>query len=70
MARLEGLNKRGERWYLRIVIPQELQPAHNGKARMNLALATADRGEALQRGHIIRGKWLATFEAQRKAANR
>jgi integrase len=66
MARLEGLNRRGDRWYLRIVIPRELQGAYGGKARVNLALGTADRGEALKLGHTVRGEWLATFHDRRR----
>lgn len=69
MARLEGLNRRGDRWYLRIVIPQDLQPTYGNKARINRSLGTSDRGEALKHGHALRGEWLADFETTRRAIN-
>lgn len=66
MAQVEGLNLRGSRWYVRIVIPDDLRGAY-GKARVNLALATSDRKEAVLRGTLERAKWLADFEAKRAA---
>jgi len=66
MAQVEGLNLRGSRWYVRIVIPDDLRGAH-GKARVNLALGTSDRKEAVLRGTLERAKWLADFEAKRAA---
>lgn len=66
MAQVEGLNARGTRWYIRIVIPDDLRGAY-GKARVNLALGTSDRKEAVLRGTLERAKWLADFEAKRAA---
>jgi len=66
MAQVEGLNARGTRWYVRIVIPDDLRGAY-GKARVNLALGTSDRKEAVLRGTLERAKWLADFEAKRAA---
>ena len=37
MAKLEGLNRRGERWYLRIIIPADLRHAYGGKTQVNPA---------------------------------
>ncbi|AOS78899.1 MULTISPECIES: site-specific integrase [Hydrogenophaga] len=64
MAQVEGLNARGTRWYVRIVIPDDLRGAY-GKARVNLALGTSDRKEAVLRGTLTRAEWLADFEAKR-----
>ena len=66
MAQVEGLNLRGSRWYVRIVIPDDLRGAY-GKARVNLALGTSDRKEAVIRGTLTRAEWLADFEAKRAA---
>ncbi|MEZ5630602.1 MAG: site-specific integrase [Burkholderiaceae bacterium] len=69
MAKLEGLNQRGDRWYLRIIIPGDLQAAYGGKARLNLALKTSDRREALRVGHALRAEWLAAFDTRRHTLN-
>lgn len=66
MAQVEGLNLRGSRWYVRIVIPDDLRGSY-GKARVNLALGTSDRREATLRGTLERATWLADFEAKRAA---
>lgn len=69
MAKLEGLNQRGDRWYLRIIIPGDLVAAYGGKARLNLALKTSDRREALRLGHALRAEWLAAFDTRRHTLN-
>lgn len=66
MAQVEGLNARGTRWYIRIVIPDDLREAY-GKARVNLALGTSDRKQAVLKGTLERATWLADFEAKRAA---
>lgn len=68
MAQVEGLNLRGSRYYVRIVIPDGLRDAY-GKHRVNLALGTSDRREATLLATIKRAEWLADFEAKRAARN-
>lgn len=68
MATVEGLNRRGSRYYLRVVIPEDLQHTF-GKARVNIALSTCDRLEAVQKGHRLRAEWLEDFSAKRRALN-
>jgi len=68
MAQVEGLNLRGSRYYVRIVIPDDLRDAY-GKHRVNLALGTSDRREATLLGTLKRAEWLADLEAKRVARN-
>jgi len=68
MAQVEGLNLRGSRYYVRIVIPDELRDAY-GKQRVNIALGTSDRREATLLATLKRAEWLADFEAKRAARN-
>jgi integrase len=62
---LTGLNKRGSRWYVLILIPPDLQEVY-GKARVNLALNTSDKREATLLGTIKRAEWLAEFAIKRR----
>ncbi|WP_180838997.1 site-specific integrase [Variovorax sp. RO1] len=62
---LTGLNLRGTRWYINIVIPPDLRQVY-GKRAMNLALETSDRREATARGTMKRAEWLAEFAAKRR----
>lgn len=62
---LTGLNKRGSRWYVLILIPPDLQEVY-GKARVNLALNTSDKREATLLGTIKRAEWLAEFSIKRR----
>ena len=64
MAKVEGLNVRGLKYYVRIVIPDDLVLAY-GKARVNLSLGTSDRREATLLATLKRAEWLAGFEARR-----
>jgi len=64
MAKVEGLNRRGSRFFVRIVIPIDLQKVY-GKSRVNIALGTSDLREATLLGTIRRAEWLAEFEAKR-----
>ncbi len=64
MAKVEGLNLRGSRFYVRILVPDDLLKVY-GKARVNLALGTSDRREATLLATVKRAEWLADFEAQR-----
>lgn len=64
MAKVEGLNLRGSRYYVRILIPDDLQSSY-GKTRVNLALGTSDRREATLLATLKRAEWLAEFEAKR-----
>ncbi|WP_418133103.1 DUF6538 domain-containing protein [Variovorax sp. 375MFSha3.1] len=62
---LTGLNQRGSRWYINIVVPPSLREVY-GKRAMNLALHTGDRREATLRGLVKRAEWQAEFEAKRR----
>jgi integrase len=62
---LTGLNQRGSRWYINIVVPPDLREVY-GKRAMNLALDTSDRREATTRGTMKRAEWLAKFDAKRR----
>ncbi len=62
---LTGLNQRGSRWYINIVVPPALREVY-GKRAMNLALHTSDRREATLRGLVKRAEWQAEFEAKRR----
>ncbi|QTD44212.1 site-specific integrase [Ottowia testudinis] len=66
MAKPVGLNKRGNRYYLRVIIPDDLSGLYGGKAGVNPALGTADRAEAHIRGHALRARWEAEFAAKRR----
>lgn len=66
MAKVEGLNQRGSSWYVRIIIPEDLQSLY-AKGRVNIALGTSDRREATLLATIKRAEWLADFEAKRRA---
>lgn len=66
MAKVEGLNLRGSRYCVRIIIPDDLQRAY-GKARVNLALGTSERREATLLATLKRAEWLADFETKRSA---
>lgn len=68
MAKVEGLNLRGSRYYVRIVIPDDLQRAY-GKARVNLALGTSDRKAATLLATLRRAEWMAGFDAKRSELN-
>jgi len=62
---LTGLNLRGTRWYINIVVWPDLRKVY-GKRAMNLALGTSDRREATIRGTMMRAEWLAEFDAKRR----
>jgi integrase len=68
MAKVEGLNRRGSRWYVRIIVPPDLLASY-GKARVNIALGTSDRREATLRATLKRAEWLAEFDAKRRESN-
>lgn len=65
---LTGLNRRGSRWYLNIVVWPDLREVY-GKRAMNIALGTSDRREATLLGTLKRAEWLADFEAKRSELN-
>ena len=65
MAKVEGLNSRGTRYYLRVIIPDDLASLY-GKARVNISLGTSDRREATLLATIKRAEWLSDFEAKRR----
>lgn len=66
MATVEGLNLRGGRFYLRVLIPQDLQGAYGGKTRVNLSLRTCDRATAVLNGLRTKVQWLEEFSALRR----
>lgn len=66
MAKVEGLNLRGSRFYVRVLIPDDLHATY-GKTRVNLSLGTSDRREATLLATLKRAEWLAEFEARRSA---
>lgn len=68
MAQVEGLNLRDSRYYIKIIIPGDLKAIY-GKTRVNPALGTSDRREAVLRATIKRAEWLADFEMKRRALN-
>ena len=65
MATVEGLNLRGTRFYLRVLIPEDLQAAYGGKTRVNLSLRTGDRATAVLNGLRAKAQWLEEFAAMR-----
>ncbi len=65
MAKVEGLNLRGGRYYVRIIVPGDLQQLY-GKTRVNIVLGTRDRREATLRGLVKRAEWIADFDAKRR----
>lgn len=67
MAKPVGLNKRGNRYYLRVVIPDDLAALYGGRAAVNPALGTSDRADAHIRGHALRAQWEAEFAAKRRS---
>lgn len=66
MATVEGLNLRGGRFYLRVLIPQDLQEAYGGRTRVNLSLRTNDRATAVLHGLRVKAQWLEEFAALRQ----
>ena len=69
MATVEGLNQRGSRYSLLVLIPKDLQASYGGKTKINTALGTSDKAEAVRKGLHLRLQWLDEFEAKRKALN-
>ena len=65
MAKVEGMHLRGSRWYVRILVPKDLQAAF-GRSRLDLSLGTSDRREATLQATLKRAHWLATFETKRR----
>ena len=66
MATVEGLNLRGGRFYLRVLIPQDLQEAYGGRTRVNPSLRTSDRATAVLHGLRVKAQWLEDFATLRK----
>lgn len=62
MAKLTGLMKRGGTYHLRVMVPLDLRPAHEGRSKIIRALNTSNRHEASLKGHALRAQWLARFE--------
>jgi len=69
MATVEGLHQRGSRYSLLVLIPKDLQASYGGKTKINTALGTSDKAEAIRKGLHLRLQWLDEFEAKRRALN-
>ncbi|QNK66866.1 site-specific integrase [Variovorax sp. PAMC26660] len=65
MAKVEGLNLRGTRYCVRIIIPEELRAVYR-KTRVNIALGTSDRREATLLATLKRAEWLADFDVKKR----
>jgi hypothetical protein len=59
------MHLRGSRWYVRILVPKDLQAAF-GRSRLDHPVATSDRREATLQATLKRAHWLATFETKRR----
>lgn len=68
MAREKGLHQRGPVWWLRAVIPKDLQ-AHYGRRTVSKSLRTTERREALVRAPAQMADWRAEFAAKRREMN-
>jgi len=65
MAKVEGLNLRGSRWYVLIIVPKDLGEAY-GFSRKNVSLGTSDRKVAVVAATVKRAEWMAGFEQKRR----
>lgn len=68
MATVPGLNLKEGRWHLCIIIPKDLQTEY-GKTKVNRALGTSDKAEAVRKGLRKRAEWLEEFETKRQLAD-
>ena len=66
MATVEGLQLRGSKYSLLVLIPKDLQASYGGKTRVVRALGTSDKAEAVRKGLRLKAEWLEEFEAKRK----
>ena len=69
MATVEGLQLRGSKYSLLVLIPKDLQASYGGKTRVVKSLGTSDKTEAVRKGLRLKAEWLEEFEAKRKALN-
>jgi hypothetical protein len=69
MATLTGLFLRNGVWQLRVVVPNDVRPAYNGRVKIDQSLGTSARREAVLLGTEERAKLLAEFELHRQALN-
>ncbi|MDH0496244.1 DUF6538 domain-containing protein, partial [Comamonas aquatica] len=65
MATVEGLQLRGSKYSLLVLIPKDLQASYGGKTRVVRALGTSDKAEAVRKGLRLKAEWLEEFEAKR-----
>lgn len=69
MAKPLGLFQRGTVWWLRVMIPLDLQGSYEGRKKLVFSLDTGDRAKADERAARRRGELLAEFEAKRRSLN-
>lgn len=66
VAKIPGLYRRGNKWYLRIVVPKDLVDACEGRAEIRQSLGTSDHAEAKQLANVARVSREAEFSELRK----
>jgi len=69
VAKLPGLFQRGTVWWLRVMVPLDLQPAYGRRKKLVQSLDTSDWREASTKGTKLRADKLAEFEDMRRALN-
>jgi len=69
MAKLPGLFQRGAVFWLRVMIPLDLQPAYAGRSKLVQSLDTADWREASRRGAQRRAELLDEFNTKARGLN-
>lgn len=65
MAKIPGLQRRRNAWYLRVRVPQDLMPSYK-KSEIIRTLETRDHAVAAKRIHIVRAQIEAEFEMARQ----
>lgn len=69
VAKTPGLFRRGAVWWLGVMIPLELQPAHEGRTKIVRSLGTSDRREAGLLADTARAESQQGFANLRRALN-
>ena len=69
MAKQIGLHQRGGVWQLRVIIPQDLRGAYEGRDKVIKSLKTGDYNEAKSRAKAMHADWDAAFEQKRRELN-
>lgn len=66
MAKAPGLFRRGNKWYLRTVIPKDLVKLYAGRTEIRKSLDTSEYSVAKQRANVLRVAMDATFDDLRE----